>query len=260
MARLFNLYKLKFNLTSSIFILISVILLSKFFFIQTFRSSNLRKATLEAGYIEIAKKGERGKIIDRNGEVLAQTVKTYTFYANTKNNADVDEIAELFSITFKKSKEYYKKLLSHKKSYIPLSKPLKIAESEPILEKLKDLKGLFCNVNLSRYYPFHNLASQVVGYVDRDQVGQFGIEKQFEPILAGRINDFRFRRSPSGKLSKSIYGNDHELENGADIQLTLDANLQTILLDALNQQEDKVQDKMKKHKLKGAKVKIEKDW
>ena len=32
------------------------------------------------------------------------------------------------------------------------------------------------------------------------------------------------------------------------------------LLDALNQQEDKVQDKMKKHKLKGAKVKIEKDW
>lgn len=32
------------------------------------------------------------------------------------------------------------------------------------------------------------------------------------------------------------------------------------LLDALNQQEEKVQDKMKKHKLKGAKVKIEKDW
>ena len=32
------------------------------------------------------------------------------------------------------------------------------------------------------------------------------------------------------------------------------------LLNALNQQEDKVQDKMKKHKLKGAKVKIEKDW
>jgi len=32
------------------------------------------------------------------------------------------------------------------------------------------------------------------------------------------------------------------------------------LLDALNQQEDKVQDKMKKHKLKGAKIKIEKDW
>ena len=32
------------------------------------------------------------------------------------------------------------------------------------------------------------------------------------------------------------------------------------LLEALNQQEEKVQDKMKKHKLKGAKVKIEKDW
>ncbi|MDG1849651.1 MAG: aerotolerance regulator BatC, partial [Flavobacteriales bacterium] len=32
------------------------------------------------------------------------------------------------------------------------------------------------------------------------------------------------------------------------------------LLEALNQQEDQVQEKMKKHKLKGAKVKIEKDW
>ena len=235
MTRLFNLYRFKFNFISSIFIIISFCILCKLFFIQTFQSSSLRQKTLEAGYIDIPKKGSRGKILDRNGQVLAETVKTYTFYANTEKDADIEAIAELFSATFKKTKQQYNKILSKNKSYIPLSRPLKMAECENILEKLKDITGLYCNITLTRYYPFHNLASQVVGYVDRDQIGQFGIEKQFDPILTGKTNNFRFSRSPSGRLTKSIYGNDHELENGADIQLTLDANLQTILLDALDQ-------------------------
>jgi len=234
-TRLFNLYRFKFNFISSIFILISFAILSKLFFIQTFQSSDLRQKTLEAGYVEIPKKGSRGKILDRNGQILAETVKTYTFYANTEKDSDINAIVELFSNIFNKDKQHYNKLLSKNKSYIPLSKPLKIAECEKILEKLEDIKGLFCNIELTRYYPFHNLASQVVGYVDRDQKGQFGIEKQFDPILTGKTNNFRFNRSPSGRLTKSVYGNDHKLENGADIQITMDANLQTILLDALTQ-------------------------
>ena len=175
MTRLFNLYRFKFNFISIIFIIISFSILSKLFFIQTFQSSDLRQKTLEAGYIDIPKKGSRGKILDRNGQVLAETVKTYTFYANTEKDADIDAIAELFSSTFKKTKQQYSKILSKNKSYIPLSRPLKIAECENILEKLKDIAGLYCNITLTRYYPFHNLASQVVGYVDRDQRGQFGI-------------------------------------------------------------------------------------
>jgi len=75
----------------------------------------------------------------------------------------------------------------------------------------------------------------VIGYVDRDHKGQFGIERQFDPLLNGKTSNLIFNRSANGTLRKAITDQYPTAENGADIQLTIDANIQTILLDALNQ-------------------------
>ena len=235
MTRLYSLYQLRVRFISALFFICSLAILGKMFYIQTFQASNLRQITMDAGFTERLVKGHRGHISDRNGQILAETVKTYTFWVNTQKEVDRDAIATLFSTTFNQPLDIYQNLLSKRKKYIPLTKALNRSQCLPILEKLKETKGLQCDVSANRYYPFHNLASQVVGYVDQDHKGQFGIERQFDPLLNGKTSNLIYNRSANGRLRKAIVDQHPAVENGADIQLTIDANIQTILSEALKQ-------------------------
>jgi len=233
MTRLYSAYQLRVRFISSLFFICSIAILGKMLYVQSFRSANLREITMDAGFAERSVKGSRGNISDRNGQILAETIKTYTFWVNTHKDADVDAIAALFSETFNRPLVSYQKLLSNRKKYIPLTRALNRTQCLPILEKLKETKGLQCDVSVNRFYPFHNLASQVIGYVDRDHKGQFGIERQFDPLLNGKTSNLIFNRSANGTLRKAIVDQRPDVENGADIQLTIDVNIQSILLDAL---------------------------
>ena len=235
MTRLYSFYQIRVRFISALFFICSVAILGKMLYIQSFQASNLRQTTLDAGFTERSVKGHRGQISDRNGQVLAETIKTYTFWVNTQNEFDKNAIVSLFSETFNQSTDTYQQLLSKRKKYIPLTKALNRSQCLPILDKLKETKGLHCDVSANRHYPLHNLVSQVVGYVDLDQKGQFGIERQFDPILNGKTSNLIFNRSANGRLRKAIVNQHPTVENGADIQLTIDANIQTILLDALKQ-------------------------
>ena len=235
MTRLYSSYQLRVRLISALFFICSVAILGKMLYIQAIQASDLRQITLDAGFAERLVKGYRGHISDRNGQILAETVKTYTFWVNTQKEVDRDAIVALFSKTFSQPADIYQSLLSKRKKYIPLTKALNQSQCLPILEKLKETKGLQCDVSANRYYPFHNLASQVVGYVDQDHKGQFGIERQFDPLLNGKTSNLIFNRSANGRLRKAIVDQHPSVENGADIQLTLDANIQSILLNALKQ-------------------------
>ena len=235
MTRLYSLYQLRVRFISTLFFICSIAILGKMLYVQSFQAADLREITLDAGFTERSVKGSRGNISDRNGQILAETVKTYTFWVNTQKDVDVDAITTLFSATFNQPLDIYQNLLSKRKKYIPLTKALNRTQCLPILEKLKETKGLQCDVSANRYYPFQNLASHVIRYVDRDHKGQFGIERQFDPLLNGKTSNLIFNRSANGTLRKAIIDQHPTAENGADIQLTIDANIQTILLDALKQ-------------------------
>ena len=235
MTRLYSFYQFRVRFISALFFICSIAILGKMLYVQSFQAADLRQKTMDAGFTERSVRGSRGNISDRNGQILAETVKTYTFWVNTQNEVDRDAIATLFSATFNQPLDIYQNLLSKRKNYVPLTKALNRTQCLPILEKLKETKGLQCDVSANRYYPFHNLASQVIGYVDRDHKGQFGIERQFDPLLNGKTSNLIFNRSANGTLRKAIIDQHPTAENGADIQLTIDANIQTILLDALKQ-------------------------
>jgi cell division protein FtsI/penicillin-binding protein 2 len=223
MTRLYSFYQFRVRFISALFFICSIAILGKMLYIQSFQAADLREITLDAGFTERSVKGSRGNISDRNGQILAETIKTYAFWVNTQNEVDIDVIAVLFSETFNQPVDSYRKLLSIRKKYIPLTKALNRIQCLPILEKLKETKGLQCDVSASRYYPFQNLASQTHGYVDRDHKGQFGIERQFDPLLNGKTSNLKYNRSANGTLRKAIIDQHPTAENGADIQLTIDA-------------------------------------
>ncbi|SVD87038.1 uncharacterized protein METZ01_LOCUS439892, partial [marine metagenome] len=232
--RLYSIYHIRIRFVYIFFFVFSTAILGKMFYIQTIQSEGYRQKTHAAGIVERPVKGFRGTIYDRNGQTLAETIKTYTFWVNTHKEVDKERIIDLFSKVFNRSIEDYRKLLSQNKSYIKLAQGKFESQCKSILYELKDIKGLYCDVNISRYYPFRNLASQVVGYVDKDYKGQFGIERQFDPLLQGRTSSLVFNRSANGRLREALVNQNPDAKDGADIQLTLDANIQTILLDALH--------------------------
>ena len=60
-------------------------------FVQSFKSEELKYNTLTFGRAERTTNGNRGKVLDKDGEVLAQSIPKYTFWVNTKN--EFDELA-----------------------------------------------------------------------------------------------------------------------------------------------------------------------
>ena len=203
------------------------------FAIQTFQSEKYAQSAISNGSKLLSIKGDRGKIFDRNNNILAQTIPKYTFWVNTTKENDKNYIADIFSKNFGKEKKYYNDLLASNHAYTVIEKDLLESECSKILAEIKNIKGLHCDKVLRRHYPNDYIGAQVIGYVDRDHKGQFGIEKEFDSILKGKISKVLHDRSANGKLRKALVSDQPSIENGADIQLTIDFDMQTILQDAL---------------------------
>ena len=141
MTRLYSLHQFRIRFVSIMFFIFSTAILGKMFYIQSFQASGHRETTLNAGITERSVKGFRGDIYDRNGQALAETIKTYTFWANTHKEVDKERIAGLFSRVFGNPADSYRQLLSYNKNYIVLAQGIPRFQCEPILDELKDINN-----------------------------------------------------------------------------------------------------------------------
>ncbi len=140
---------------------------------------------------------ERGKIYDRNGQLLSTTINSHSLFVNTLNIKNNKKILakKISSIINVNNEEIYKKLISNKK-FVYLKRNISPKEHQKIIA-LGEI-NLQTQIEKKRIYPFRNIGSHILGYVDIDNNGLAGIEKSF----------------------------DVNLKNGEDIYLTLDINLQ----------------------------------
>ena len=101
---------------------------------------------------------------------------------------------------------------------------------------MKDNKitvGINIDEDTKRYYPYDNLASQVVGFYGTEQ-GLAGIELSYDNILAGRSGKIITRTDLNNSEISDDYSTYVEVENGNDVYLTLDVNIQTIVEEYLS--------------------------
>ena len=92
MTRLYSLHQIRIRLVTCLFFICSTAVLGKMFYIQSFHAASHREKTINAGFTERSIKGYRGNIYDRNGQVLAETIKSYTFWVNTHRELDKEKI------------------------------------------------------------------------------------------------------------------------------------------------------------------------
>lgn len=178
---------------------------------------------------------KRGNIYDSNGNELAisyDTDKVYIDPSLIKDYSNKNIIAQgLASILEIDSNELLSKLNSSNSKFLIASEveQNKVDEINNWKSKLKFSTGISFEESTSRSYPRKTLASTVIGFVGTDNQGLAGIESSWDSFLSGTAG-----KSVSLKdASQSEIANSNQTyiaaENGYDITLTIDANIQSIV-------------------------------
>lgn len=229
MNSLYSQYRSRIQFLVGTVGVLTIILWGEIFSIQVIHGNEIGIDARKTTIVHRTEEGNRGTIYDRNGVELAQTIKKYDFWVNTNKPFDKSRIINLFSDVFNKPASTYINLLSRRGSYISLERNVPAPDAKAIIDEIRYIEGLQEDSAIKRYYPQHQLAAQVIGYVDQNSAGQFGIESQFNSILQGGKGSIAFNRSASGKLTRAMTVKQPIIADGKDVSLTIDLELQSIL-------------------------------
>ncbi len=230
------------RLTAMIYIFIAVVLVIVFrlFFLMVLEHKFYSALASDAHEIYAKLFPVRGNIFiqdTRSGEEYPVAINKDVFllFADTreiKTDEQAEEIAiklaEIFNYNDEQKLALYFKLNKRTDPYEPIENKVE--------QKIKDeienlsLPGLHFARRTIRFYPEHNLAAQVIGFLGKDKQGndrgQYGIEGFWQNELAGKTGFLKAVRAGGGGLQPLAGLFEQTSENGADIVLTIDRALE----------------------------------
>lgn len=169
-------------------------------------------------------KAERGKILDRNGEVIAgnKPVSTISVIHNQVRDKEkvIAVLSELLGIEEEKVRARVEKKSSREKIKSNVEKEI----SDKIREM--DLAGVVVDEDYKRYYPYGELASKVIGFAGGDNQGILGLEVSYDKYLAGQDGKILTTTNARGIEIDGKSEERIEPVAGANLYCSLDVNLQ----------------------------------
>ena len=166
----------------------------------------------------------RGRILDRNGQVLATSVPVPSVWAIPKDfAADVQQRKALAQLLEMKPAELEQKIDGGGRNFAWLARQID-AERWAAVQAL-GVKGVHQIGEYRRKYPEGESAAHIVGFTNIEEKGQEGIELAFEEALQGRDGS---RAVVKDRLGRVVEDRGEQLEpvNGRDIQLSIDSKVQ----------------------------------
>ena len=175
----------------------------------------------------------RGSILDANGHYLAASTVEYDLGVSPRLMTDHDRktmAAILAPILEKPEAELLELLSKTGTEYVPLGRDLSAEVGAYIEELSKDpalnLDAFRLDAKFSRVYPDGELAAHVLGFVDVQGRGQYGVEQYYDRLLAGEDGAWYGVSDSWGNQILVTLGGYRPATDGADLVLTLDRNVQ----------------------------------
>lgn len=237
----------KLRVTLIVVILILLLLIVRIGFLQFVQGNYLKELAYNQQTINQIISPKRGNIYDSTGKALAISAQVDTITINpnklVKNSNDEtkefkEKIAKGLSEIFELN---YDEVLEKVNSSSQVETIAKKVEQEKVdtlkkwIEENKISVGINIDEDTKRYYPYNTVASNVIGFCGSDNQGLSGVESKWDSILTGT----------PGKIVSSKGSNQEEIpnaeetyisaENGSDLTLTIDLNIQTIIEKYLKQ-------------------------
>jgi cell division protein FtsI/penicillin-binding protein 2 len=176
---------------------------------------------------------ERGEITDATGTLLATSIELQSIFATPPSVADKESSAALLAPILGMDVDDLRARLTSQDPWVWLRRRVEPAISERI--RALDLPGIGMLPETKRVYPIEGisprttLAAQVLGFVNLDGVGQYGIESTEDGLLAGLPGSVTAQEDVVGRqIADSVYQLRQPVD-GSDLRLTIDAGLQHLL-------------------------------
>ena len=179
----------------------------------------------------------RGKILDRNGQVLATSIPVKAIWASPDDllAAPADKLRALAGLLEMSEAELRKKLDSDR-NLVYLKRQVELDVADKI--KALDLEGLDIRPEYKRSYPQGEVMGQVVGFTDVDGNGAEAMEKAQQANLLGKPGSRRVIKDGRGRIVEDT-GATVEPHDGKDVVLSLDSKIQYIAFTQLKEAVEK---------------------
>ena len=166
----------------------------------------------------------RGRILDRNGLILASSVPSPSIWAIPEDveidQATLQKLAKLLEMSVA---DLSKKFADEDKTFVWVKRQVDESVGKQIAA-LK-IKGIYQRKEYKRQYPEGESAVHVVGFTNVEDKGQEGVELTFNQELAGRNGSRRVIKDRLGQVIEDV-GNQIPPVDGKDLQLSIDSKVQ----------------------------------
>ncbi|MBE6585426.1 MAG: PASTA domain-containing protein [Ruminococcaceae bacterium] len=227
--------------------LLFALLLIRILLLQTvgyekYQNKVINQLTTEAEVV-----ADRGKIYDTNGVLLATNITTYRVFiaprtieacsaSDHKNYADKisQGLSEILDVTYESvmKQTTYTKYLD--RTVARNVDAATAAQVEALIDKEDFHDMVFLQAGSQRYYPYGTMACHALGFTGSDGVGQYGLELQYNSVLAGTNGKYITARDSHGNEMPYEYQSYIEAKDGSSIVTTLDVNIQAVLEEQLH--------------------------
>ena len=232
-------------------LLVFAILLGRIFWIQTVDFDKYLKKVIDQITTQSRVNAERGTIYDRNGNILATNITTYRVFISPssildnqneaiKNGGSInyaDHISRgLSNILGVAYEDVYKQTTYTRYLDRTIAKNVMDEKADEV-RKFIDDNGyhnmIYLQATSTRYYPNSELGSSVIGFTNADGDGIYGLESQYEEILAGTDGYYVTARDSYGNEMPYEYESYIPAQNGGNLTTTIDAYIQKALEEQL---------------------------
>ncbi|SFB18920.1 stage V sporulation protein D (sporulation-specific penicillin-binding protein) [Lentibacillus halodurans] len=173
---------------------------------------------------------ERGKILDKRGEVLAENVSAPSVIVVPKqveNPQDTaSKIADILNISEHDAYDYVTKDAVYTRVH---PEGRKISEEQEEAFRTLNLEGIYLAKDSKRHYPFDDYLSHVLGFAGIDNQGLMGLEHFYNDQLSGEEGNLSFYSDAKGKELEQIADDYTAPEDGLNLKTTIDSKVQTIM-------------------------------
>jgi len=227
-------YMSRVILVLSAMVTLLIALAIRLFYLQIFKSDEYRSKAFDQYTTEISISPRRGTIYDRNMTPLAVSATVETVFISPyeipeeQEDIIIDYLSEKLGVD---RAEIAERMTRKQSKYQVIKKKVDTSVTDEIRQYIKDneLVGIHLEEDTKRFYPYGSLASNVIGFTNSESVGIYGVESYYENYLKGSSGKIITAQNAKGKDMPFQYESYVGAENGTDVVLTIDWQIQSIL-------------------------------
>ena len=224
--------KFRIVFACSVAIFCFIFLIGRLFYLQVVEAEEYQRQAAETQLEVTEIAANRGAIYDSNGNKLAMSTTAWTICVapnNIKSETDKELIISGLSEILGVSESYLREKCERDTLYAAI----KTKVGKDIVEEVTAFASnngvsrcIFVEEDVSRKYPYENFAASVIGFVNSDYVGSYGLESYYDDVLSGTPGKLISAQDSWGQKMPFEYDELYSSEDGNSIVTTIDEGIQ----------------------------------